>query len=97
LILALMAPWAGLFSSQALGSAFLASQIAQQQEEPKVQAKAQPEKIIVGPRNIKEGTAIYVFLGWLWVSIGVLIYILRLKIKEADRLYAIRFFKPDRK
>jgi len=74
-----------------------ASQVAQQQEEQKVQAEVQPEKIVAGPKNIKESTAIYVFLGWLWVSIGVLIYILRLKIKEVDRLHAIKFFSPDRK
>lgn len=61
------------------------------------QAKAQPEKIVSGPQNIKESTAIYVFLGWMWVSIAVLIYFLRLKIKEADRLYVVKFFFPDKK
>lgn len=97
LILALIVPWSGLFGRQSSESASPASQIAQQEEEQKVQAEAQPEKIIPGPQNIKESTAIYVFLGWLWISIGVLIYILRLKIKEADRLHAIKFFTLGRK
>ncbi len=63
------------------------------------QAQTQPEKIVPGPQNIKERTAVYVFLGWLWVSIAVLVYFLRLKIKEIDRIYVLRFFptaeKPD--
>ncbi|MBM3284501.1 MAG: hypothetical protein FJY81_01375 [Candidatus Aminicenantes bacterium] len=70
---------------------------AEQQEEPEAQPEAPPEKIVAGPQNIKEKTAVYVFLGWLWISIGVLVYILRLKIKEVDRLHAIKFFNPDRK
>jgi hypothetical protein len=92
-----MVPWEGLFCSQSSESVSPASQIAQQQGEGKVQAEAQPEKIVPGPKNIKESAAVYVFLGWLWVSIGILIYVLRLKIKEADRLHAVKFFTPDRK
>jgi hypothetical protein len=61
------------------------------------QTKAEPEKIVPGPQNIKERTAIYVFLGWMWVSIAVLVYALRLKIKETDRLYFSRYFSPDKK
>lgn len=68
-----------------------------QEMQAPVQAKVEPEKIVAGPRNIKEKTAIYVFLGWLWVSIGVCVYILRLKIKEADRLHNMKFFSPERK
>jgi len=54
------------------------------------------EKIIPSPKNIKESTAIYVFLVWMWVGIFVLIYILRLKIKEVDRLNKIKFFSAER-
>ena len=45
----------------------------------------EPEKIIPSPKNIKESTAIYVFLVWTWIGIFVLIYILRLKIKEVGK------------
>ncbi len=56
------------------------------------QVQAKPEEIVPGPQNIKEHTAIYVFLGWMWISIAVSVYILRLKIKEIDRVYNLRFF-----
>ncbi len=56
------------------------------------QAQPKPEEIVSGPQNIKERTAVYVFLGWIWLSIVVLVCYLRLKIKEIDRLYDLRFF-----
>jgi hypothetical protein len=72
-------------------------QAAPQAKSQEILAKAEPEKIIPGPQNIKERTAIFVFLGWMWVSIAVLVYILRLKIKETDRLYFSRYFSPEKK
>jgi quinol-cytochrome oxidoreductase complex cytochrome b subunit len=60
-------------------------------------AKAQPESVVPAPANIRESTAIYVFIGWMWLSIGVLVYLLRLKIKETDRLHFSRYFNPERK
>ena len=56
------------------------------------QEEQKPEKIEAGPQDIKQKTGIYVFVAWMWVSVFVLIYFLRLKIKEADRLYRLRFF-----
>ncbi len=100
LAIATVVPWGTLSCGQSAEANVLeprALRTAEQQEEPKVQAETQPEKIVGGPQNIKERTAVYVFLGWLWVSIGVLVYILRLKIKEIDRLHAIKFFSPARK
>ncbi|MCJ7582420.1 MAG: hypothetical protein MUP98_18040 [Candidatus Aminicenantes bacterium] len=54
------------------------------------------EVIVPGPTDIKQTTAIYVFLGWIWLSIGVLIFFLRLKIKEVDRLHDLGFFTKDK-
>jgi len=48
--------------------------------------------IVPAPKNIKEAIAIYVFLGWMWLSIFVLVYILRQKIKELDRIHKLKFF-----
>lgn len=50
------------------------------------QEEAQPE-IIFRPKfkNIKEEIGVYVFLGWLWLIIAVLLYVLNQQIKEADR------------
>lgn len=61
------------------------------------EAKPQPASVVPALQNIKEGTAIYVFLGWMWLAIGVLSYLLRLKIKEADRLLASKYYSPDKK
>ena len=54
------------------------------------------ETIVPGPSGIKQATAIYVFLGWIWLSIGVLIFLLRLKIKEVDRLHRLGVFSEDK-
>lgn len=35
----------------------------------------------------REKSGAYVFLGWTWLSIGVLLYFLRLKVREADRVF----------
>jgi hypothetical protein len=56
------------------------------------QEKQEPEKIDSAPQDAKQKTGVLVFVAWMWISIIVLIYFLRLKIKEADRLYRLRFF-----
>ncbi len=67
------------------------SQVPQPQKSAKGEEKVRPAF-----KNIKDETATYVFLGWIWASIFVLIYFLRQKIKEVDRLYKSRFFNPPR-
>jgi hypothetical protein len=69
-----------------------AQQDAEQAVTSDLQEKQEPEKIIGVPQDIKQKTGIWVFVVWMWVSILVPIYYLRLKIKEADRLYRLRFF-----
>jgi len=54
------------------------------------------ETIVPAPSDIKQATAIYVFLGWIWLSIGILIFFLRLKIKEVDRLHGLGYFSEDK-
>jgi len=62
-------------------------------EEKNQEAQVEQGKTIIpSPKDIKEKTAIYVFVGWMWLSIIVLIFILRAKIREADRLHRIKFF-----
>lgn len=83
-------------------SVFISIAVIAQQQPPKekdvaLEAQTQPEKIIPAAKNIREKTAIYVFVAWLWAAIFVLIYILRLEIKEADRLLDLRFFHEDKK
>lgn len=59
---------------------------------PEAQQERQQETIHPAPANIKQQVGVLVFLGWLWLSILVLIYFLRLKIQEADRLYELEFY-----
>jgi len=74
-----------------------AQQVRQEEQEEKIQVKDDQEKIIPSPQNIKESTGIYVFVAWMWISIFVLIYILRLKIREVDRLLKLRFLSVKKK
>ena len=74
-----------------------AQQVTQEEQEEIIQAKHDQEKIIPSPQNIKESTSIYVFVAWMWIAIFVLIYILRLKIKEVDRLLKLRFLSAKKK
>jgi len=70
-------------------------QVSPEKQSQQIQAQPNPEKIVSSPRNIKERTGIYVFIGWIWASIFVLIYILRHKIKESDRIYQYKFFSKN--
>lgn len=50
------------------------------------------QEVVPGPRTPKERMGVYVFMAWLWASIIVLIFILRAKVREADRLFEARYF-----
>lgn len=60
---------------------------------PPPNSDVQSKEVSPGPQNIKEKIGIYVFIAWLWGAIFVLIYFLKLKIIEADRLCLFRFFQ----
>jgi hypothetical protein len=64
----------------------------QQTEETAPQAEATEGKIRPAPQNITEKVEICVFLAWIWGMILLLIFVLRHKIKEVDRLHEIRYF-----
>jgi len=55
------------------------------------------EEIHAGPKDIKEEVGIFVFLGWLWLSIFVMIYLLRQKVRETDRLHSYKYFTASEK
>lgn len=57
-----------------------------------LQEKIEPEKVLAAPKDAKEKTGVWVFVVWMWISISVLVYFLRLKIHEVDRLHGLRFF-----
>ncbi|HOI45971.1 MAG TPA: hypothetical protein PLX50_10200 [Candidatus Aminicenantes bacterium] len=45
--------------------------------------------------DIKQKSAVAVFYVWLWLSIAVLTYLLRLWIIEADRVYISKYYDPE--
>ncbi len=67
-------------------------QVVVEKETGSIQIEEESERIVGSPQNIKEKTGIFVFVGWMWLSVIVLVSFLRLKIKEADRLYRLKFF-----
>lgn len=79
-----------------LGSG-IAKQVVQEEKTEITQKEEGEDKIISGPQNIKESTGIFVFVAWMWLAIFVLIYVLRLKIKEVDRLLEIRYLSEKKK
>jgi hypothetical protein len=90
MILVLMAlPAAPLLAS---GSPGQATAIAASSQPPPDKAPA--ETIQPAPKNIKERSAVYVFLVWLWLIIGSLIYVFALKIREADRIFSLHYYQP---
>jgi hypothetical protein len=49
--------------------------------------KAPGQALAAAPGNIKERASVYVLLAWLWLSLAVLLRLLRLKVREADRVF----------
>ena len=54
--------------------------------------KARTEAVVPGPKDIRELWAIRVFMVFLWLAIIILLYILRWKIQESDRVYHAKFY-----
>jgi hypothetical protein len=76
---------------------FLASPLFPFQEEVgktegDIQSEQVPDKITSGPKNIIESVGIYIFLGWMWLSILIFILFLKLKVNEADRLHHLKYY-----
>jgi hypothetical protein len=86
----------GLILLNSLLSTPLWAQQSEQSPEPQTETEETQEVIEPAPKDIKEAIGISVFLGWMWLSIFVLIYILRQKIKEVDRIYRLKFFSSDK-
>jgi len=58
----------------------------------KVKAPSAPVTIHPAFADLKEKTGVIVFLAWLWLIVGILVWLLRMKIREADRVHALRFY-----
>ena len=67
---------------------------ARVQEAPQASLKtaadnAQGQETPASPRPAKERMAVYILLAWVWLSIAVLLGILRMRVREADRVYSM--------
>jgi hypothetical protein len=89
LLLAFLLPLALAARAEAPAQAQGAQEKAAPQK-PKVRTEELPSVL----RNIRERSRIIVFLVWLWISIAALLYVLRLKIREVDRVTALDSFSP---
>lgn len=73
-------------------SALFGGLMAQEPEQGIPQVEDAGGKIHPGPKNVTEKVEICVFLAWVWGVIFLLIFVLRHKVKEMDRLYEIKYF-----
>jgi hypothetical protein len=46
-------------------------------------------------RPAKERMAVYVIVGWVWLSIAVLLGFLRMRVREADRVHRMGLVRAD--
>ena len=64
-----------------------------QPAKPAVASAQAAEEIAPGSKDARERTGVYVFLVWLWSVLIVLVFILRAKVKDVDRLHDMRYFQ----
>jgi hypothetical protein len=53
-----------------------------------------PAETAAPPRPPKERMEVAVLLAWVWLSIAVLLWIVRLKVREADRVSRLGLGRP---
>lgn len=80
----------------ALGGGLLESWPQDAAVAPDAQAAAAPPTAETGvaPRPPKERMEVAVLLAWVWLSITVLFWIVRQKVREADRLARMGLKRP---
>jgi hypothetical protein len=59
------------------------------------QQENSPERLRPAPQTIREKWGIRVFLAWLWFTTGILIYLLRRLVREADRVHGLGYSTPE--
>jgi len=67
-------------------------QIAPAKAALKAKTPPVPETIHPAFADLRQKTAVIVFLAWLWIIVGILVWLLRMKIREADRVYDLKFY-----
>jgi len=69
------------------GLTFKPRELLREDQEKGKEGEAEGKEELIKPefKNIKERISVYAFLAWIWLVIGVLLYILNEQIKEAER------------
>ncbi len=79
---------AGIFLLVSLAASGVLEARVQEASQASVKPAAAPgQEAPVAPRPPRERMAVYVLLAWVWLSIIVLLGLLRLRVREADRVH----------
>jgi hypothetical protein len=70
------------------------AQVAADAPDARAVAAQPPAETGVAPRPPKERMEVAVLLAWVWLSIAVLFWIVRQKVREADRLTRMGLGRP---
>jgi hypothetical protein len=89
----LLAAVLGILAAASPGLAAQSAAAAAPQAAPKAPQEAEVHPAPLSPRD---QVGLYVFLACLWLAIGFLLYFLRLRVREADRVFRTGLYgKPD--
>ena len=85
---------AGIFIWASLGASGILEARLQATPQPSLKpapatAPGQEPPAPAAPRPARERMSVYVLLAWVWFSIAVLLWLLRLKVRETDRVYSM--------
>lgn len=92
--------WVSILTALALVPFLVAGILeAGSQDVPKAPAgqtavKAPTEETVAAPRPPRERMAVNVLLAWTWFSIVVLLWLVRLRVREADRVFRLGLRGP---
>ena len=78
---------------------FAAALAAWGQDAPKAPVEqaavtAPAQEAAPAPRPPRERMAVYTLLAWVWLSIAALFWLLRLRVREADRVFHMGLRRP---
>ena len=84
-----MAAIAALVLLSSFASGMLETQVQTVPQAPvgPAAAKTPGQGTVAAPRPAQERMAVGVLLAWVWLSIAVLLGLLRLRVREADRVF----------
>lgn len=92
--------WVSALTILALGPCLFAAALGDRgQDAPKAPAGQEAvntpaQEAAPAPRPPRERMAVTTLLAWVWLSIAVLFWLLRLRVREADRVFHMGLHRP---